>query len=395
MSHRLLRTVAFLSLGILGLTTVLTAAQEIDWNKAKQLRQRMLQGEKLSQEERTYLERARQALQAGAKPPPFQPINPPVSLRPLTDMTASDRYKGQDGGLYGGGSNQPPKQHLQAAVQQAKLIRPLDERGKPSEDGKVGFVSIGMSNTTQEFSVFVRLANADPAKSPKVVIVDGAQGGMDARAWAEPEKPNRPGARNPWEVLDERLQRMGIADSQVQVVWLKQARITPGMIGEFPKHAEEMKGRIVTILHRLKEKFPNLRIAYLSSRIYGGYAKTPLNPEPYAYESAFTVRWLIRDQIKSDPSLNYDPDTGPVKSPLLLWGPYLWADGEKGRKQDDLVWKPEDLAGDGTHPSDSGRRKMAELLLHFVKSDPTAKIWFCRATTGQSAIAVPGKGNDN
>ena len=124
---------------------------------------------------------------------------------------------------------------------------------------------------------------------------------------------------------------------------------------------------MVTILRKARERFPNLRIAYISSRIYAGYASTPLNPEPYAYESAFVVRWLIQDQIKG----NRMP-----KLPVLLWGPYLWADGEKGRKIDDLVWKPEDLGPDGTHPSDSGRRKVAELLLRFVKTDPTAKVWF-------------------
>ena len=96
-----------------------------------------------------------------------------------------------------------------------------------------------------------------------------------------------------------------------------------------------------------------------------------MNPEPYAYESAFVVRWLIQDQIKGA--------SGAVKSPLLLWGPYLWADGEKGRKIDDLVWKPEDLGPDGTHPSDNGRRKVAELLLRFMKTDPTAKIWFMKS----------------
>ena len=135
---------------------------------------------------------------------------------------------------------------------------------------------------------------------------------------------------------------------------------------------------MVVILNKLKERFPNLRIAYLSSRIYGGYARTPLNPEPYAYESAFVVRWLIQDQIKGKPSLNHDPEKGAVKSPLLLWGPYLWADGEMGRKIDDFVWKPEDFGPDGTHPSDSGRRKVAEQLLDFVKTDPTAKMWFVK-----------------
>ena len=45
---------------------------------------------------------------------------------------------------------------------------------------------------------------------------------------------------------------------------------------------------MATILNMAKERYPNLRVAYLSSRIYAGYATTPLNPEPYAYESAFS-----------------------------------------------------------------------------------------------------------
>lgn len=160
------------------------------------------------------------------------------------------------------------------------------------------------------------------------------------------------------------------------MTWVKQALAGPASLGEFPKHAEELKGHMVRLLNQLRETFPNLRIAYLSSRTYGGYAKTPLNPEPYAYESAFVVRWLIQDQVKGEPSLNYDAAKGTARSPLLLWGPYLWTDGERGRKIDEVVWKPEDTGPDGTHPSDSGRRKVAELLLRFLKTDPTAKRWF-------------------
>jgi len=129
--------------------------------------------------------------------------------------------------------------------------------------------------------------------------------------------------------------------------------------------------------HQLKDKFPNLRIAYPSSRIYAGYASTPLNPEPYAYESAFSVRWLIEDQMEGKPELNYDPEKGDVESPLLLWGPYLWGDGVNPRT-DGLVWLREDLAGDGTHPSLSGRQKVAEMLLRFFKIDMNAKRWFLK-----------------
>jgi hypothetical protein len=103
----------------------------------------------------------------------------------------------------------------------------------------------------------------------------------------------------------------------------------------------------------------------LSSRIYAGYAETPLNPEPHAYESAFAVRRVIAAQIAGQ---------GPAR-PWLAWGPYLWADGVKGR-QDGLTWRREDLAPDGTHPSLSGREKVARLLLEFFRSDPAARSWF-------------------
>src|SRR5262249_33664219 len=134
----------------------------------------------------------------------------------------------------------------------------------------------------------------------------------------------------------------------------------------------------LAVLHNAKALFPNLRIVYLGSRIYGGYSTGRLNPEPYAYESAFAARWLIRDQIKGDADLNYDASRGPVKAPLWLWGPYFWADGTTPRPGDKLIWERGDLAGDGTHPSASGRRKVADMLLTFFTTDPTAKPWFTR-----------------
>ncbi|HUY88252.1 MAG TPA: hypothetical protein VMV10_05935 [Pirellulales bacterium] len=356
----------------------------IDWDKARRLFRRSQAGEKLTADEHAYLDKAKRARQAGARPGAPQPppkFVKPAGFKPLTEFTADDRYKGQDGGLYGGGHNEPPPAQRHAAIERSKLIAPVDadgklDTGRPADQGKIGLVSIGMSNTTQEFSAFMPLANADPEKSRHVVLVDGAQGGMDSQAWAEPAKLNRPNARNPWDVLDERLVKAGITAPQVQVVWLKQARIGPARLGEFPKHVETLQKDLATIVQELKRRFPNLHVAYLSSRIYAGYAQTQLNPEPYAFESAFAVRWLIRDQMEGKPELNFDAAKGEVKAPLLLWGPYLWGDGQQPRAADGLVWKPEDFAADGTHPGQSGRHKVAELLLKFFKTDPTAKPWF-------------------
>jgi len=56
----------------------------------------------------------------------------------------------------------------------------------------------------------------------------------------------------------------------------------------------------------------------------------------------------------------------------------LWTDGVKGRK-DGFVWTRDDCGPDGTHPSNSGREKVAHLLLDFLKREPTAQGWFFAA----------------
>jgi hypothetical protein len=296
-----------------------------------------------------------------------------TGLVPVTEL-GEGQYKGQTGGLYADGQNTPPERHRQAAKDQTGLIRPLDANGVASETGKIVLISLGMSNTTQEFSVFKKLADADPGKSPHVVIVDCAQGGQAAYQWAHPgEDAKKP---SPWPVMEQRLEDARVEPNQVQVVWMKQAEIQPAQYGAFPSHAEVLRDNMGLILRMLKVRFPNLRIAYLSSRIYAGYATTALNPEPYAYESAFSVRWLIEAQINNDPNLNWDSTKGPVVAPLLLWGPYLWADGTQPRAGDGTVWLREDLGNDGTHPSDSGRQKVARMLLDFFKTNADTRQWF-------------------
>src|SRR5262245_23015003 len=118
-------------------------------------------------------------------------ITPKTStgLQPLSDMRANDRYKGENGSLYGDGRNTPPDAHRAIAELEAKKIQPLDADGKPSKDGQVVFVSISMSNATQEFSTFKRVADADTAKSTSLIIVDCAQGGQAMAEWVKNDAP--------------------------------------------------------------------------------------------------------------------------------------------------------------------------------------------------------------
>jgi hypothetical protein len=143
----------------------------------------------------------------------------------------------------------------------------------------------------------------------------------------------------------------------------------------FPDYAVALEDEMLRTAQILEERFPNTRLLYLSSRIYGGYAVTPLNPEPYAYEGGLAVKWLIEKQLAGDPELNYDPARGPVKAPWLAWGPYLWADGIKPRS-DGLTYLRDDRAEDGTRPSPAGSRKVARQLLDFFKTDSTGRVWF-------------------
>lgn len=349
-----------------------TAAQRERYRTIQQKRQ---QGEPLTNEDQAFIREMQARFGGGGRgnPPaanePPQPPRERTGLVPLDEMTSAQNYKGRDGGLYGGGRNQPPAAHLKAALAEAAQIVPRDAEGKPAPKGKIGLLSVGMSNTTQEFSRFKELADRDPAKAASVVIIDGAQGGQAAAQWAAASDSRV------WQTVDARLLAANVTAAQVQVAWLKQANIRP--TEPFPRHAEKLAADVTTALHLLKQRFPNLRVVYLSSRIYAGYATTALNPEPYAYESAFAVRDLVRQQIAGAADLNYDRSRGEVKAPLLLWGPYLWADGLTPRKSDGLVWVRDDLREDGTHPSaTSGREKVAQQLLTFLENDPTAKPWF-------------------
>ena len=358
-------------------SSVAGADEPIDARKLRQLHQQVKAGHQLTPKEQAYYGRGKAARQSGEAPekstvdaPLAQPAKTSTGLIPLCDMSAGDRYKGQDGGLYGAGRNTPPEAHLKAALAQAASIQPLDAAGKPSSKGKIVLLTHGMSNTTMESQCFLELANAEPRKNPAVVLVDGAQGGIDARKWVNDTHTRRD--TSPWDTLASRLRAAQVTPAQVQVVWMKHALARVGAAEEFPKHAQQLTSDWAEIIGMLKQRCPNLKLAYLSSRSYAGYASTVLSPEPYAYEGAFAVRWLIQDQIKSEAASIGAPGTGPV----LLWGPYLWADGVKGRKAGDLAYQREDYGQDGTHPTTVGRQKVAEQLLKFFTTDPTAKQWF-------------------
>jgi hypothetical protein len=291
-------------------------------------------------------------------------------LVPLNDL-GTGTYQGFQGGLYPGGTNARPIAHTVGGLAQAAQVVPRDAAGNPDPAGRVVFLSIGMSNCTQEYSRFVQLANADPLKHPRVQLVDGAQGGQTAAIIQDP-------SANFWTVVQQRLTSAGATAQQVQAIWFKEADAGP--TNGFPAYADALEAEFETIMGVIRSKFPNARQCFVASRIYAGYATSALNPEPYAYEQGFSCKWMIEQQIGGDAALNYDPALGPVVSPWVDWGTYNWANGLAPRS-DGLVWECSDFLADGTHPAAGGREKVAQALLAFVHSEPTAASWYLRRPT--------------
>ncbi|MBI3664602.1 MAG: hypothetical protein HY234_16315 [Acidobacteria bacterium] len=319
-------------------------------------------------------------------PPPPPPGGGPFSAQPINDLGAGT-YLGFTGGLYPNGSNAVPAAHNSAGLARANAVQSLDTSGNPSPTGKIVLLSIGMSNTTQEFCsaggglpcnswTFMGQAAADAGvNKTTLALVNGAAGGQVATAWDSPVDSNYDRVRA---ILVQQL----LSEQQVQVVWVKVAQSTPTVsLPSAQSDAVSLLTAMGNIARTLKGRYPNVRLVFFSSRIYGGYATTTLNPEPYAYESGFAVKWVVQAQIDqmANGGTVVDARAGDLNynsaAPWIAWGPYLWANGLSLRS-DGLMWQQADMESDGTHPSQSGEQKVGTLLLNFFKQSPYTKCWF-------------------
>lgn len=315
------------------------------------------------------------------------------ALTPLSDLGTGLYLDQFQGGLYPGGSNEMPTAHAAAGLASAAAIVPRDTLGVPDPLGSYALVSIGMSNTTQEFcgesnslgcasySFAGQSAIHPSVDHDRLVLINGAKGGSSAISWDSPTDPDYDRVR------DGPLAHQGLSELQVAAAWVKVANPGPSIsLPAAGADAYVLVEQMGDIARSLKVRYPNIGQAYLSSRIYGGYATGALNPEPYAYEAGLAVKWLIEAQINQMNGGGIDPVAGDLNylngtAPWLAWGPYMWADGLKPRS-DGLTWEPTDFSDDGTHPSLEGRTKVANELLDFFLSDPSTQPWFLDSTAG-------------
>ncbi|HBX67990.1 MAG TPA: hypothetical protein DEH25_00990 [Chloroflexi bacterium] len=309
---------------------------------------------------------------------------------PLNDLGNSEYVRmdgtetGFTGGLYPNGSNIRPPVHNARGVALGNAITPLGVDGQPNPNGRIVMISVGMSNAAQEFRDFVTAAKQDPTLNPQLVLVNGAQPGAISGDWVDANAET-------WNEVDRRLNSGGLTPEQVQIAWVKD---TQKFYGDFPEKIQSIQVDLEQIARNLKTRYPNIKIAYYSSRTRSYTYWQGLSPEPSAFESGFAVKWMIEKQIEGDPQLNFDPSQGAVVAPYLSWGAYFWADGLNPRS-DQLIWEPEDMAPDCTHPSRQGSAKVVGMLMNFFKTDETAKPWFLAQSQNETTPSPTQTPNQN
>ncbi|MCH7719780.1 MAG: hypothetical protein IH988_02150 [Planctomycetes bacterium] len=351
-------------------------------------------------------------------------------------------------GKYPGRTNEIPPAHLQAGLSEGRQIVPLDAAGEPDPgSGLIGVLSIGVSNVLQEFRTF-RNEQIEPLEPPdlgglngSLVFVNGGKKNKTLCEWEEP--PELESTFNPWgNIFINRLPKgrqpgLGNADVvvdplQIQVLWIKghgrfidfcrngDCDCAPDLCGEFESLECDPPGEPIdpgagtgcqfpnsifdaqdgfllkfqTVLATARELFPNLRQAFISNRLYTGYAGDfdscdAVSPEPWAYQNGFMVKALIGRQIAG---LMPFGDDGAY--PWIAWGPEFWGNGTLDG------WYCYHLCADGLHPSspaaaarygypESGQSKLAGMLMDFFQTDAVASQWFLAA----GPAACPGDVN--
>jgi len=282
----------------------------------------------------------------------------PARVLPLNDL-GPGLYQGQMGGLYPRGLNMPPGDVRLAGLARAARIVPLDRQGHfAPEWGRIGLLELGTARTRVVAEQARQLIAADEGKSAVVVAVNGAAGTS--------LHPLASDGDHAWSLLPQLVASAGLTNEQVQVAWLDATGALDAL--PFPDNAHELQTDLAAIAAHARQLFPSLKVVFVSSGAYGGYAGP--GPARDSYEAGFGVQALVAQQAGVAAG-----DAASAPAPWMAWGPYLWADGGKARS-DGLTWSRGDFLADGLQLSPAGAGKVAQRLVDFLHHDALARSWY-------------------
>lgn len=302
--------------------------------------------------------------------------NDSTGLIPLIDLGAGFYEGTWQGGLYNGGLNIPPNSHLNNGKKIAQKLKPLDTLGAVNyATGKIVLAGFGASTVGGPFNHMIQLMKDYDDLNPCMQAVNAANGSDGITSMVVDSVDY-------WEYIRIfKLGEKGLTPAQVQVGWLMHSSRIDSNGADIDSYVDSLLIRFQNAVQALLVEYPNIKILYVSGFPYGGYADSMkalyhVIKEPSSYHQNFAVKTLITNQISGDPDLRYK---APGKmAPFMVWGPYLWADGNNPRS-DGLTWNCEaEFAtdGGGYHLTNEGKDKLANILLNFFRTDTLSEGWF-------------------
>jgi len=281
----------------------------------------------------------------------------PATLQPFSE---GKRYRDEfETGLYPGGTNEMPPTHRQAGERIAGTIGPLDADGAvDDQSGRILALVLGHSNCSMYFRALQRqLVQQREKMHPRFELINAAVGGQQL-----PEIVGLQGGV--WDRVQSLLDgRPGYSARQVQVLFLHTTYHGAGNPRRapprpFPDVMRNMQRDLDKVLAYCVERFPNLKIAYLTCdgfRHFTGF-------EPHVYQEAFALKWLIESQLAGEPSTQFE---GPDRRlPWLTWGPYIW----------DNTWDRSYFT-DGVHPVPKALDIFVDKYWQHLSHDSVARPW--------------------
>ncbi len=288
------------------------------------------------------------------------------NLVPITDL-GTGYYRGYQGGLYPGGQNQRSGAHSSQALSQAAQIQPLNSNGQPAANGKVVLIGVGASNPRTEFEAFKQQAQTSGLLKSGTVLINTCIGGQGV------QKMNQPSA-NYWQQAENTLQQAGLSTQQVQAAWVETEH-TGNADTVFPRAPQQLMQDMRTLLVTMKQKFPNLKIVYLSGRAFSGYAMAAANEVgkgllyPRDYYNGWAMKWMVEKQINNESGYTLS------EIPFITMSTYLWSRGAQARNDGYFLDCMLDVGPDGLHLTAAGEQKTGQQLFQFFFSDPTCTGW--------------------
>lgn len=300
---------------------------------------------------------------------------------PLTDL-GNAVFRGYSGGLYPNGSNKASGIYLQDIQSRAYGIKALDSNGLASSSGKIVFIGVGASNPRTEFAAFQQMLDTFKNINPDLITVNTCIGGQGVQKMNDP-------ADNYWKSAQHMFDSMQVHPNQVQVAWIETENTQKGD-SIFPGAPLSLVQDLRVLLQTMKQKYPNLKLCFMSARAYAGWASggTGKGLEyPRDYYNGWACKWLIDSAAAGNAGFVYTGNTPDI--PMPVYSTYMWTNKGDVRNDGFSINCSTDIGNDGLHLSAAGEQKLGKQIFDFFSRDVSSTPWFL--ASGSAGITAAGK----